>query len=161
VFDKMAAIKPATTVSCLDNRRLDVRYNGKRRRYEFREQGGRCGNFAIVEVTSTDKDWVTRIEGGHSAMVRVTPDGLGLRTLKLYTLTGSTVDTWLDSVMQGQEFSQRKLIHGLFTYDFFAIIQTVRTGQGQWLRPKAWTQVQSPLAFVVYGETQTIPWEEE
>jgi hypothetical protein len=161
VFEKMAAIKPSTATSCIEDRTLDVRYNKKQKRYEFREQGGRCGNFAIVEVTSTNKEWVRSIDGGHSAIVRVSADGKSRRTLKLYTLDGSVEDKWLDGIMKGEESSKRKLLHGLFTYDWYSIVTTVHTKSGTWLKPTKWTQVKFPLAFVVYGETQTVPWEED
>jgi hypothetical protein len=160
-LEGMGAIKPTTAASCIEDRTLYVRYNKKEKQYEFREKGGKCGNFAIVEVGNVSKELVHSIDGGHSAVARVSADGKSRRTLKLYTLTGSQVDSWLDDVMKGKKTSKRKMLHGLFTYDYLTIAKAVRTPGGQWLRPSNWIEVPSPLALVVFGETDTVPWEED
>jgi hypothetical protein len=159
VFPGMRAIKPSTTDSCIKNRELKVRFRDGQ--YEFREEGGRCGNFAIVEVGNVEPDWVREIGGGHSAIARVSPDGQSLTTLKIYTLSGSDADKWLADLRQGNQDFTRKFLHGMFTYDYFSIVKTVRRTDGTWLKPDKWTKVEFPLAFVVFGESETAPWEEE
>jgi hypothetical protein len=66
-FEGMSHIKPTTTASCIRDRKLDVRYNKAENRYEFRGEGGRCGNFAIIEVSNVRKEWIRSLDGGHSA----------------------------------------------------------------------------------------------
>jgi len=161
VFDGMRYIQPSTTFSCINNRKLFVRFNEDEAQYEFYESGGRCGNFAIVEIASVRSDWIRSHDGGHSAIARVSPDGESRTTLKLYTLTGSEADSWLQDIEDGNESSERKFLHGLFTYDYFSIIKAVRTEQGDWCLDSDWRQVKYPLAFVVFGETNAVPWEED
>jgi hypothetical protein len=56
---------------------------------------------------------------------------------------------------------KRVLLHEVLTYDYFAMILTLHdVGSATWKRPATWTEIPFRLAFVVYGETQTIPWEE-
>lgn len=46
----------------------------------------------------------------------------------------------------------------MFTFDYFSIVKTLRDPDGTWHEgPADWTQVQFPLAFVVFGE---VPMEE-
>jgi len=156
----MGHILPSTTYSCINNRKLYVRYNEDEEQYEFNESGGRCGNFAIVEVASVRSDWIRSHDGGHSAIARISPDGESRTTLKLYTLAGSGSDSWLQGIEDGNESSERKFLHELFTYDYFSIIKAVRTEQGDWCNDSNWKQVKFPLAFVVFGETDVVPWEE-
>lgn len=161
IFEGMSHIKPATAASCIQDRKLYVRYNGAEKRYEFRELGGRCGNFAVIEVGNVKKEWIRSLDGGHSAIARISPDGESRVTLKLYTLAGSKADSWLKDLMGGQGSSKRKLLHGLFTYDYFSIIKVVRTPDGVWTKESNWKPVEFPLAFVVFGETEEVPWEED
>ncbi len=49
----------------------------------------------------------------------------------------------------------------MFTYDYFAIVKAVRSADGVWVNPTKWTPVEFPLTFVVFGESQTVPWAEE
>ena len=56
---------------------------------------------------------------------------------------------------------KRVLVHGVLTYDYFAMIRVLHdVGSATWNRPTAWTDIPLPLAFIVYGETQTVPWDE-
>jgi len=158
-FPGMRAVKPATAVSCIDRRKLEVRYEDGQ--YVFREDGGQCGNFAIVEVGSVNPDWIRKIDGGHSAIARVSPDGKSRTTLKIYTLSGSDADKWLAEVKKQGQGSERRFLHGMFTYDYYSIVKSIRTRDGNWLKPDQWTQVEFPLAFVVFGAAQSAPWEEE
>jgi len=152
----MRAVKPDTAVSCISQRKLEVRYADEQ--YQFREEGGQCGNFAIVEVSNLNPKWVHAVKGGHSAIARVSADGKSLTTLKIYTLTGTKADGWLGSYKKGG--NARLFLHGMFTFDYFAILRTVRTPDGQWTHPSDWQVVKFPLAFVVFGEAETAPWEE-
>ena len=160
-FEGMSHVKPTTTASCIQDRKLEVRYNKTENQYEFRGEGGRCGNFAIIEVSNVRKEWIRSLDGGHSAIARISPDGESTTTLKLYTLTGSEADSWLQGLMDGNRSSQRVLLLGLFTYDYFSIVRAVRTKDGVWPQDQNWNRVDFPLAFVVFGQTEEIPWEEE
>jgi len=155
----MRAIKPSTAASCINQRRLDVRY--AEGLYQFREAGGQCGNFAIVEVSNLNAAWIRRIKGGHSAIARVTADGTSLETLKIYTLEGTKADSWLAVAMQNGIGNSRILLHGMFTYDYFSVLKVVRTTDGQWTHPSEWEEVKFPLAFVVFGQPDRPPWEEQ
>jgi hypothetical protein len=103
----------------------------------------------------------TLVGRGAFSLARISPDGESTTTLKLYTLTGSEADSWLQGLMAGNVSSQRVLLLGLFTYDYYAIIKTVRTREGVWSQDPNWNRVDFPLAFVVFGLTEEIPWEEE
>jgi hypothetical protein len=50
----------------------------------------------------------------------------------------------------------------LFTYDYFAIVRTLRApDRVTWLDPPTWTRVSFPLALVVFGEAATEEGDEE
>lgn len=155
----MRAIKPSTAASCISQRQLNVRYAAEQ--YEFQEGGGQCGNFAIVEISSLNTAWIRKIKGGHSAIARVTADGASTATLKIYTLDGTKMDSWLADAMQNGIGNNRILLHGMLTYDYFSILKAVRTMDGQWTRPSEWEVVKFPLALVVFGQAQTPPWKEQ
>lgn len=155
----MRAVLPSTASSCINDRELWVRYADGQ--YEFQEKGGRCGNFAVVEVSSLNSAWIHKIKGGHSAIARVSADGTSTATLKIYTLDGTQIDSWLADAMQNGVGSGRILLHGLFTYDYFSIVKAVRTTDGQWKHAGDWVKVDFPLALVVYGQAQSPPWSEE
>ncbi len=115
----------------------------------------------MVEVENVLASSVRKIGGGHSAIARVSPDGQSLTTLKLYTLSPSAVDQWLDGAGNASGASSRVFLHGLFTYDYFAI-QKVLHPQGQdWQKPMEWIPVRFPLALVVFGQTDSAPWEDQ
>jgi hypothetical protein len=155
----MRAVKPTTAQSCIEKRKLDVRFrNGA---YEFKEQGGQCGNFAIVEVAKLKPEWIRGTTGGHSAIARISADGQSRTTLKIYTLAPSEADQWLAKVMTQGTGNKRKLVHGLFTYDYFSILKVIRKADGSFKKPQAWTEVSFPVALVLLGETKTVPWTEE
>jgi hypothetical protein len=162
VFPGMRMITPGTASSCISERKLDVRYNKDSQQYVFRESSGRCGNFAVVEVDAVNPSWVRSIDGGHSAIARVTADGQTTVTLKLYTLAPSAVDSWLAaSASQAGGPTSSKLLHGLFTYDYYAIEKVVHPRGNDWQTMADWTPVPFPIAFVVFGETETAPWAQE
>jgi hypothetical protein len=158
-YEGMRHIQPSTATSCLRERKLRVRF--KDDQYQFEEEGGTCGNFAIVEVTKVNPDWIRETGGGHTAISRVVADGFVPFSLKLYTLTGSDADKWLASIKANGESTTRTFLLGMFTYDYFQVLKTVRSADGDWLQPSDWTPVSFPLAFVVFGQTATVPWAEE
>ena len=106
--------------------------------------------------------WVRSVTGGHTALARVTGDGASTVTLKVYTLSPSSIDTWLGSTAgTSSAGNQRKLVHGLFTYDYFSMLKTLHPKQQLWLTPADWTPIKFPLAFVAFGEAETAPWGEQ
>lgn len=157
IFPGMRAITPGSASSCIRLRDLSVRF--KNSRYQFKQQGGTCGNFAIIEVSSVVGNSTNELSGGHSTIGRVTADGENTSTLKLYTLSGSESDTWLADVMQNGFGTEPKLLHGLFTYDIASILRTLRDANGQLTEPSTWQEIDFPLAFVVFGDAETAPWE--
>jgi hypothetical protein len=162
VFPGMRAISPSTTASCISDRKLEVRYDKESQQYEFRESGGRCGNFAIVEMRALSPQWIHSITGGHSAIARVSPDGQTTVTLKIYSLSPSAVDTWLGAAKGSPDNSAAgKFLHGLFTYDYYAIEKVVHPRSKPWQLMNEWVSVPFPLAFVVFGQTDTAPWSAE
>ena len=150
-YPGMRRISPGTAAAIIGGRHLSVRKHGAS--YEFRESGGSKGNFAVLETT-INPAWVRKISGGHSAIGRVSPDGEGSYSLKVYTYDGTPEDNTLARIGAGNEPSRRLYYHGLFTYDYFSILRTVRDTDGSWLNLTDWTEVRFPLAFVVFGETQ-------
>jgi hypothetical protein len=151
VYKGMRKIKPATSASCLENRELFVRKRNSR--YDFIERGGQCGNFAIFHATIA-QEWVRKIHGGHSAISRVSPVGVGTYTLKIYTYDGTPEDKLLADIGAGLGVSKRIYLHGMFTYDYFAIIKTLREpDRVTWRDVPSWEKIRFPLAFVVFGET--------
>jgi len=161
VFPGMRAISPSTTASCVADRQLEVRSDSNNERYLFRESGGKCGNFAIVEVDNIVGNSVRSVGGGHSAIARVSPDGQSIVTLKLYTLAPSEIDNWLAGLSNSSPTPNMKLVHGLFTYDYFAFQKLLHPRGGEWRSLPDWTNVNFPLALVVFGEAQSAPWSTE
>lgn len=157
----MRAIAPSTTASCVTQRHLFVRFDSTNQQYLFREEGGRCGNFAIVEVVRVFQQSIRAVGAGHSAILRVSPDGQSDTTLKIYTLAGSEIDQWLTKQQNNPSPDERVFIHGLFTYDYFVIQRTLHPLNSAWLQPADWVQVRFPLALVAYGQTNSAPWGDE
>jgi len=162
VFPGMRAISPNTAASCISDRKLEVRYDKDAQQYEFRESGGRCGNFAIVELKAVNPQWIQAINGGHSTIARVSPDGQSIAPLKIYTLSRSDVDSWLaaSKSSSGDPFAG-KFLHGPFTYDYYAIIKIVHPRSMEWQEMADWVPVPYPLAFVVFGHAAAPPWATE
>jgi hypothetical protein len=158
-FPGMRHIQPSTAADCINGRELYVRW--KNNRYEFRQGGGgSCGNFAIVEVRDIDLEWSFEMPGGHYTFATVTANGQTQSSIGVYTLTGSAADQWLaGAIQQGGVGQTRKVLHGMFTYDFQSIIVTLTDEQGNLLRPSLWKKVDFPLALVIFGETSEIPWQ--
>ena len=60
--------------------------------------------------------------------------------------------------------TERHAVHGISAYDYFSILKAVTKFDGTFLSAaslKSWKRIDFPLAFVAYGDTETIPWEEE
>lgn len=148
-------ISKATAANCINGRALSVRFRNNR--YEFsQEGGGSCGNFAIVEITSINLDWSFALGGGHYAFADVTADGSSTGGLGIYTMAGTPEDIWLaQAIGQGGLGNTTKRLHGVFTYDWQAIFDTLLDQQGNLRKPQQWERVDFPLAMVVYGETST------
>ena len=161
IFPGMRAISPSTATSCINGRQLEVRYEASTAEYQFRENTVGCGNFAIVEIDGVNPKWIRTVTGGHTAIARVSADGQSTATLKIYTLSSSSIDSWLGSPAgSGNAGAAQKLVHGLFTYDYFSMLKTVHPKQQNWLTSGEWTSVKFPLAFVAFGEAETAPWGE-
>lgn len=158
-FPGMRHIQPSTAANCINGRELYARWRNNR--YEFRQGGGgSCGNFAIIEVRDVDMDWTYALNGGHYTFATVTANGQTQSSLGLYTLGGSEADQWLAGVLQqGGLGNTRKVLHGMFTYDWQSIVVTLTNEQGNLVRPNLWKRVDFPLALVIFGETTVVPWQ--
>jgi hypothetical protein len=152
-FPGLRHIQPSTAADCVSGRELRVRF--LHNRYEFQEGGGgSCGNFAIVRITGLNLNWSFAIDGGHYSFADVTADGHSVGGLGIYTLAGSDADAWLaQAIQQGGMGNTTKVVHGVFTYDWEAIIDTLLDQQGNLRRPSQWQRIDFPLALIVYGET--------
>ncbi len=156
IFPGMRAISPRTAASCIANRRLEVKYDPDQDRYLFREGGGTCGNFAQIAVESVLPGTVRNPAGGHSAIARVSADGESSTTLKIYTLSGTEIDGWLGGAATPVG------LHGIITYDYFALIKKLHTQGQDWSKDTGWSEVPFPLAFIAFGESadqQAVPGE--
>lgn len=163
-FEGLKHILPESADECLESLRLWVRFHneGGENWYEFFEQKSpRCGNLAIIEAASVPKEWIRKTGGGHTAIARVTVDGGTRRTLKVYSVEGTEADEWLERRLAGKKasLSDPRMLHGFFTYDYFAILRIVNDG-GKWSTNTEWTEIRFPMAFVILGPTTVVPWEE-
>lgn len=150
-FAGMSEIQPSSAAKCFDTK-LWVRRNAGKQRYEFRAQRHKhCGNFASFEYSVFD-EWIRRLgNGGHSALMRVRPEGMPLRTLKLYTYPGTAIDDIIESYLASAEVHQGGVVHGMLTFDYFSIVRTIRSRTGEWLPVTDWAEVKFPLALVAFG----------
>jgi hypothetical protein len=152
-FPGLRHITTSSASSCIAGRTLKVRF--KNNRYEFLESGGGpCGNFAIVRVSAIDFDWSFAMDGGHYTFATVTANGQQTGKIGLYTFAGTDLDTWLKAtIANGGNVTTPKTIHGVFTYDWEAIFDTLVNSQGNLRKPGQWTNIPFPLALLAYGET--------
>ena len=148
---KMSEIKPSSAAKCF-NTQLWVRLNDDEDRYEFKtNRHNHCGNFASYEM-SVFTDFIRELSnGGHSAIVRVTPEDSGPKTLKIYTYPGTAEDDELASFMGSDDPHHGTSYHGMNTFDYFAIQKTVTDLDGNFLDLDEWTEVAFPMAMVVFG----------
>jgi hypothetical protein len=158
----MRELQPSSAASCF-NMTVKVKRNKSKGRYELRvDRPSSCGKFFSFE-TSIYSEWIRAINtaagvfGGHSAIARVKPKGTNAsRTLKIYTLPGTPEDALLESwrkEWKGGEGDPHHgaFFHGLTTIDFFALWKTVTNSAGVPLAVSKWTEVDFPLAMVVFG----------
>ena len=157
-FPGMRSIKPTSANDCVRNRTVSMRYVPADHDYEFLEEGGTCGNFAIAEVGYVQKKWIQAINGGHTAIARVSLDGESRTTLKLYTIAGTPADQWLALVKTNGLGPNRVYIHGMITYDYLSFVKAVRTKNGHWTNPTSWTKVDHPISLVLFGFPSEAPW---
>jgi hypothetical protein len=151
-FPGLRHISTGTASNCLQGRRLRVRFQNNR--YEFQESGGgSCGNFVIVRVTAVDTANPVSVEAGHYAIATVTADGNNDARIGLYTLSPSSLDSWLRQVLNGGG-NPTKVIHGVTTYNWQSIIRALTDQNGDLRRPSNWTNIQTPMAVIAYGETE-------
>jgi hypothetical protein len=160
-FPKLRAVKPKTAADCLDGRELWVRKKaGSAGRYEFKESGGgSCGNFMIVEATAINPEWIKALPngGGHSALARVRVDERGPFTVKVYSYPKSPADKILSDIADGADLPDHLHLHGMLTYDFFAILKAVQANAAPfgWLTNiPTWKRVSFPLALVMFGDIE-------
>jgi hypothetical protein len=158
-FPDLRHIKASSAHDCITGFQLWVRFHAAGNHYEFaQDRPGNCGNFAIVEVTSVPQEWIQKTNGGHTAIGRVSTDGSDDLTLKFYAVEGSAADDWLDRLKAGHpQLDDPRLVHGILTYDFFAMVRAIGDSGGTLGRPTEWTEVKFPLALVVLGGTETVP----
>lgn len=154
-------IQSSSAASCLAGRKLEIKRNGDM--LLFRESGGHgCGNFAIIEISHAHAEWRRNVGGGHSIIARVTADGDETQTLKIYTIAGSRIDDWVQSLDDANPDTQRRIVHGLITYDYFTLWRSAFADDGSFASGiDTWKEIDFPLAFIAFGETATIPWEEQ
>lgn len=160
-FAGMRSIKPATADDCVRSRAVSVRYDPAEHRYDVLEQGGTCGNFAIAEIGFAEPKWIQAINGGHTAIARVSLDGQSRTTLKLYTIAGTPADQWLASVKANGPGPDRVYVHGMITYDYLSLVKAVRSKTGHWTNPTTWTKVDHPISLVLFGFPSEAPWAED
>ena len=168
VFPKMRRITDNSAEACLDKRQLFVRAREKSGAviYEFLEQGakgfgGSCGNFVVVEA-DISKEYLRELSNGgdHVALARAWVNGHGPWPLKIYTYKGTPEDAAIAALMADPDegASIELQLHGLLTYDYFTIVQTLQKkegGQFVWLpvsELEEYKEIRNPLALVVFGK---------
>lgn len=158
-FPGLKHIQPQSAHDCIVGLKLWVRFHAPSDHYEFAQsRPGNCGNLAIVEVTSVPAEWIQPTGGGHTAIARITTDGADDLTLKLYAIEGSAANEWLARLKAGKpQLDDPRLVHGIFTYDFFAIVRAIGDAGDVLGTSEEWTEVRFPLAFVLLGGTDTVP----
>ena len=64
------------------------------------------------------------------------------------------MDSWLAGVIaNGGMGNSTKVIHGVFTYNWQSIVNTLKNPNGTLRRPNQLTDVRPSLAVIAYGET--------
>lgn len=129
--------------------------------YEFfQDRPANCGNFVIVEVSSVPQEWIQATGGGQTAIGRVTANGSTTVTLKLYAVEGTPAADWFARLKKGeQHMDDPRLVHGVLTYDYFSMIRAIGDqADGALDKPPDWVEVRFPLALVILGPTDVVPW---
>jgi len=163
-FANLRHIAATSAHTCITSLRIWVRYHNEHNedQYEFfQDRPSTCGNFAIVAVSGLPTEWIQATGGGHTAVARVTANGSTTITLKLYAVAGTPTDEWFGRVKNGQQqLTDPQLVHGVLTYDYFAMVRAIGETNGALNKPSAWTEIRFPLALVILGATDTVPWEQ-
>jgi hypothetical protein len=80
-------------------------------------------------------------------------------TLKLYAMPGTEIEPRLVTAANGTE-PVSLVVHGMITYDYWSMVKklTVRSEAGavSWKSFTAWTDIDFPLALVVFGEVTNL-----
>jgi len=164
-YSGMRQISAKSTVACLDERQLFVRQRGSGSsiRYEFLEKGakgqnGTCGNFVVVDA-HIGKEYLRALSNGgdHVALAQVWVGDSGSFPLKVYTYKGTPEDDKIAQLMADPDETKtlEMQLHGLFTYDYFTIVQTVQDSSWHWLSASDlhdYKEIPRPLSLVVFGE---------
>jgi hypothetical protein len=167
IFAGMRKIQANSARTCLEDRTLEVRQRGSgdQIRYEFAEagakgSGGSCGNFAVLDA-HIGKDYLREMTNGgdYAALAQAWIGDSGPFPLKVYAYKGTAVGDSIAALLANpDDLAELRLsVHGLFTYDYFTIAQTIQDDARQWLPAdslKVWKPVPKPLAFVIYGLAQ-------
>jgi hypothetical protein len=158
-FPGLRHIQAQSVHDCITGLKLCVRFHAAGDHYEFAQRRpGNCGNLAIVEVTSLPSEFIQPTGGGHTGIPCITTNGADDLPLKLYAIEGSSANDWLARVKAGKsQLDDPRLVHGIFTYDYFAIVRAIGDQGGVLGNREEWTEVRFPLAFVLFGGTETIP----
>lgn len=167
IFAGMRKIQPNSARACLEDRTLQVRQRGSgdQIRYEFAEDGakgsgGSCGNFAVIDA-HIGKDYLreTTNGGDYAALAQAWIGESGPYPIKVYAYKGTAVGDSIAALLANPDdlAELRFRVHGLFTYDYFTIAQSIQDDARHWLPAdslKVWKPVPKPLAFVIYGLAQ-------
>ena len=81
-------------------------------------------------------------------------------TLKLYAVEGTPAADWFARLKKGeQHLDDPRLVHGVLTYDYFSMIRAIGDqADGALDKPPDWVEVRFPLALVILGPTNVVPW---
>jgi hypothetical protein len=164
-FPSLRHIAASSAHTCTTGLRVWVRYHNENNEDQhefFQDRPSTCGNFAIVEVSSLPPEWIQATGGRHTAIGRVTANGSTTIKLKLYGVAGTPTDNWFVRVKRGQQqLTDPKLVHAILSYDFFAMVRAIGEANGVLNKPVSWTEIKFPLALVILGPTETVPWEQQ
>jgi hypothetical protein len=124
----------------------------------FQERPATWPNFVIVEVSSLPQEWIQATGGGQTAIGCVTATGGTTLTLKLLRRRGTPTADWFARLKKGGEhLDDRRLVHGVLTYDFFSMIRA-RRREGRTRHAGGVDGGSFPAGAVVLGPTQVVSW---
>ena len=162
-FPDLRHISAGSAHTCITQLKMWVRYHdvdGEDQYEFFQDRPANCGNFVIVEVSSLPQEWIQATGGGQTAIGRVTANGSTTITLKLYAVEGTPTADWFARLKKGeQSLDDTRLVHGVLTYDYFSMIRAIGDqADGALDKPPDWVEVRFPLALVILGPTNVVPW---
>ena len=74
-------------------------------------------------------------------------------------MEGTPTAEWFARLKKGeQHLDDPRLVHGVLTYDYFSMIRAIGDDSGELAKPADWTEVNFPLALVILGPTNVVPW---